>query len=290
MLLDRSPELVITALGVIKAGAVYLPVDPTYPEDRLRFILSDSDPKLVLRESVTDLDGFSGDNPTDADRVRPLGPDSTAYLIYTSGSTGLPKGVPVPHRPVSEYFVWFKGDYAIEEGERLLQVASPSFDVSIGEIFGMLGCGGRLVIPRPDGLRDIGYLTDLLHDEGITSMHFVPSLLGLFLSLPGVSQWRTLQRVPIGGEALPGELADKFHATFDALLHNFYGPTETVSTRAGTRSTASRARGSSRSARRRSTRRSTCSTMRSSRCRSASSARSTSAEPMSRRAITAGRG
>ena len=84
------------------------------------------------------------------------------------------------------------------------------------------------MIPRPDGLSDIGYLTDLLHDEGITSMHFVPSLLGLFLSLPGVNQWRTLQRVPIGGEALPGELADKFHATFDALLHNFYGPTETV--------------------------------------------------------------
>ncbi|HEX9835175.1 MAG TPA: amino acid adenylation domain-containing protein, partial [Mycobacterium sp.] len=228
VLLDRSPELVITALGVIKSGAVYLPVDPTYPEDRLRFILSDSDPKLILREAVTDLDGLRVDNPTDADRVRPLSPESTAYLIYTSGSTGLPKGVPVAQRPVAEYFVWFKGDYRIDDGERLLQVASPSFDVSIGEIFGMLGCGGRLVIPRPDGLRDVGYLTDLLHDEGITSMHFVPSLLGLFLSLPGVNQWRTLQRVPIGGEALPGELADKFHATFDALLHNFYGPTETV--------------------------------------------------------------
>jgi mycobactin peptide synthetase MbtE len=228
VLLDRSPELVITALGLIKAGAVYLPVDPTYPEDRLDFILSDSDPKLVLREAVGDLGDYPASNPTDSDRVRPLGPDSTAYLIYTSGSTGLPKGVPVPHRPVAEYFVWFKGDYRIDENERLLQVASPSFDVSIGEIFGMLACGGRLVIPRPDGLRDIGYLTELLRDEGITSMHFVPSLLGLFLSLPGVNQWRTLQRVPIGGEALPGELADKFHSTFDALLHNFYGPTETV--------------------------------------------------------------
>lgn len=228
VLLDRSPELVITALGVIKAGAVYQPVDPTYPMDRLTFILSDSDPKLTIREPITDLDGFPATNPTDADRVRPLDPDSTAYLIYTSGSTGLPKGVPVPHRPVAEYFVWFKGDYGIDENERLLQVASPSFDVSIAEIFGMLACGGRLVIPRPDGLRDVGYLTELLHDEGITSMHFVPSLLGLFLSLPGVNQWRTLQRVPIGGEALPGELADKFHATFDALLHNFYGPTETV--------------------------------------------------------------
>ncbi|MCV7281308.1 non-ribosomal peptide synthetase [Mycolicibacterium flavescens] len=228
VMLDRSPELVITALGVIKAGAVYLPVDPTYPEDRLTFILSDSDPKLVVREPISGTDSYPDRNPTDSDRVRPLFPDSTAYLIYTSGSTGLPKGVPVPHRPVAEYFVWFKGDYNITADERLLQVASPSFDVSIAEIFGMLACGGRLVIPRPDGLRDVGYLTELLHNEGITSMHFVPSLLGLFLSLPGVNQWRTLQRVPIGGEALPGELADKFHATFDALLHNFYGPTETV--------------------------------------------------------------
>jgi mycobactin peptide synthetase MbtE len=228
VLLDKSPELVITALGIVKAGAVYLPVDPTYPADRLAFILADSDPKLVLREPVSALERHRSDDPTDADRVRPLRPDNTAYLIYTSGSTGLPKGVPVTHRPVGEYFVWFGGEYQIDATDRLLQVASPSFDVSIGEIFGMLICGARLVIPRPDGLRDIGYLTDLLRDEAITSMHFVPSLLGLFLSLPGVNQWRTLRRVPIGGEALPGEVADKFHATFDALLHNFYGPTETV--------------------------------------------------------------
>jgi mycobactin peptide synthetase MbtE len=228
VLLDKSPELVITALGILKAGAVYLPIDPTYPEDRLNFILGDSGPKLVLREPVTDLDGHREENPTDTDRVRPLRPDNAAYLIYTSGSTGLPKGVPVSHRPVAEFFEWFRDDYQIDDTERLLQVASPSFDVSIAEIFGMLACGARLVIPRPDGLRDVGYLTELLHDEGITSMHFVPSLLGLFLSLPGVNQWRTLKRVPIGGEALPGETADKFHATFDALLHNFYGPTETV--------------------------------------------------------------
>lgn len=228
VLLDKSPELVITALAVVKAGAVYLPIDPTYPEDRLNFILGDSDPKLVLREPVTDVQEQPRHDPTDADRLRPLRPNNTAYLIYTSGSTGLPKGVSVPHRPVAEYFVWFGDEYQVNSSERLLQVASPSFDVSIGEIFGMLACGARLVIPRPDGLRDIGYLTELLHDEGITSMHFVPSLLGLFLSLPGVNQWRTLHRVPIGGEALPGEIADKFHATFDAWLHNFYGPTETV--------------------------------------------------------------
>ncbi|MEV0672114.1 amino acid adenylation domain-containing protein [Mycobacterium sp. NPDC050441] len=228
VLLEKSPELVITALGIAKAGAVYLPVDPTYPEDRLTYILSDSDPKTILREPIDGLADYPATDPTDAERIRPLRPDNTAYLIYTSGSTGLPKGVPVSHRPIAEYFVWFGGDYQVTEAERLLQVASQSFDVSIGEIFGMLAAGARLVIPKPGGLGDIGYLTDLLRDEGITSMHFVPSLLGLFLSLPGVNEWRTLQRVPIGGEALPGEIADKFLATFDSLLHNFYGPTETV--------------------------------------------------------------
>lgn len=225
---DRSPELVITALGVLKAGGVYLPVDPTYPAARQAFILDDCAPRLVLRQPVPDLHRYPATDPGLDELIRPLRPHNTAYMIYTSGSTGLPKGVPVPHAPIAEYFVWFGGDYHVDAADRLLQVASPGFDISIGEIFGTLACGARLVIPRPDGLRDIGYLTGLLHDEGITAMHFVPSLLGLFLALPGVGQWRSLRRVPIGGEALPGETADKFHATFDALLHNFYGPTETV--------------------------------------------------------------
>lgn len=228
VLLDKSPDLVITALGIAKAGAVYLPVDPEYPPDRIAYILTDADPKMVVRQPITATEDYSAADPEPSDLARPVGPDNTAYLIYTSGSTGLPKGVPVPHRPVADYFRWFAQDYHIGPDDRLLQVASPSFDVSIGEIFGSLAQGARLVIPRSDGLRDIGYLTDLLQREAITSMHFVPSLLGLFLSLPGVEQWRTLRRVPIGGEALPGELADKFHATFDALLHNFYGPTEAV--------------------------------------------------------------
>ncbi|MFV8318664.1 amino acid adenylation domain-containing protein [Mycobacterium sp. 23] len=228
VLLDKSPELVVTALAVLKCGAVYLPVDPTYPPERLSYILDDAQAKLALREPVTGLSRYPSEDPRPDQLVRPLRPENTAYLIYTSGSTGLPKGVPVPHRPIAEYFVWFGDKYQVDETDRLLQVASPGFDVSIAEIFCPLVCGARLVIPRPDGLRDINYLTELLYREGITSMHFVPSLLGLFLSLPGVNQWRTLRRVPIGGEPLPGEIADKFHATFDALLYNFYGPTETV--------------------------------------------------------------
>ena len=225
VLLDKSPDLVVTALAIPKAGAVYLPVDPTYPQDRLEFILDDAAAKLVLREPVTGLADYPATAP---ELIRPLRPENTAYLIYTSGTTGLPKGVAVPHRPVAEYFVWFDDEYGVDQTDRLLQVASPSFDVSIGEIFGTLICGARMVIPRPGRAARHRIPDRPVAREGITSMHFVPSLLGLFLSLPGVNQWRTLRRVPIGGEPLPGEMADKFHATFDALLYNFYGPTETV--------------------------------------------------------------
>jgi mycobactin peptide synthetase MbtE len=228
VLFNQSPGLVITALGIVKAGAVYLPIDPAYPEDRVAFILDDAAAKLVLREPVTELTRYSSTDPTADELVRALHPNNTACLVYTSGSTGRPKGVPVQHAPIAEYFIWFGDEYQVGETDRLLQMASLGFDVSIAEIFGTLICGARLVIPRQDALRDIGYLTDLLYREGITTMHFVPSLLGLFLSLPGVNQWRTLRRVPIGGEALPGRIADKFHATFDASLYNFYGPTETI--------------------------------------------------------------
>jgi mycobactin peptide synthetase MbtE len=228
VILDRSPQLVITALGIAKAGAVYLPIDPDYPADRIDGILADAAPKLVLRHAIDSLDGCPATNPTDTDRVRPLRPDNLAYVIYTSGSTGTPKGVPLSHAPVAEYLAWFGRDYQPDGRETVLQLASTSFDASIEEMFGTLGHGARLVIPRRERLRDVGYLTDLLEREQVTAMHVVPSVLGLFLSWPGVSQWRTLRRIPVGGEPLPGELADKFHATFDALLHNFYGPTETA--------------------------------------------------------------
>lgn len=228
VLLDRSPDLVVAALGIVKAGAVYLPIDPAYPADKIAYILTDSAPKLVLRDPVDELDRYPTTNPVDTDRVRPLRHDNVAYIIYTSGSTGAPKGVPVTHASVAEYLAWFGGEYDTGPGDSVLQLASTSFDSSIEEIFGTLGSGARLVVPRHDGLRDVAYLTRLLQREEITGMHLVPSLLGLFLSLPGVSQWRSLRRIPIGGEPLPGELADKFHATFDAPLRNFYGPTETT--------------------------------------------------------------
>ncbi|WP_068272670.1 non-ribosomal peptide synthetase [Aldersonia kunmingensis] len=227
----RSVDMVVTALGVMKAGAAYVPVDPTYPEDRIAYMLSDSAPKVALSAADNAEDAarhYPSTAPTDADRIAPLRLSNLAYVIYTSGSTGLPKGVPVEHRAIVEYLEWMAGEYEVGADDALLQVASTSFDVSVGEMFGTIAAGARLVIPKPDGLEDIPYLTELLLRRNITSMHFVPSLLGLFLMLPGVSEWKSLRRIPIGGEALPGELADKFKSTFDAMLHNFYGPTETT--------------------------------------------------------------
>ncbi|WP_167315955.1 non-ribosomal peptide synthetase [Rhodococcus opacus] len=227
----RSVEMVVAALAVVQTGAAYLPIDPTYPADRIEYLLTDARPTSTL----DDLDAaeaaaqdFPATPPTDADRVRPLRTANLAYVIYTSGSTGLPKGVAISHAAIVEHFEWMEREYVAYSDDALLQVASTSFDVSVGEIFGTLFGGARLVIPKPDGLTDIPYLTTLLRTEHVTAMHFVPSLLGLFLMLPGAEEWTSLRRVPIGGEALPGELADKFTATFDAMLHNFYGPTETT--------------------------------------------------------------
>ncbi|WP_277831116.1 non-ribosomal peptide synthetase [Speluncibacter jeojiensis] len=224
----RSPEMVVAAVATLKAGAAYLPIDPDYPADRIEYMLADAAPALQLGpdDAESAAAGFPDTAPTDADRTAPLRPDNIAYVIYTSGSTGRPKGVPVSHRAIVEHLTWLDEEYAPGPDDVLLQVASTSFDVSVGEIFGALVTGGRLVIPRPDGLQDIGYLTALLRDEAVTTMHFVPSLLGLLLQLPGIEEWTSLRRIPIGGEALPGELADAFHRTFDAQLHNFYGPTE----------------------------------------------------------------
>ncbi|OHV48837.1 non-ribosomal peptide synthetase [Pseudofrankia sp. BMG5.36] len=225
----RGLDMVVATLGVVASGAAYLPVDPEYPADRIEYMLADARPRLVL-DGPLDLDdpGLPATEPTDADRVRPLLPDNTAYVIYTSGSTGAPKGVPVSHAAICGHFSWLRQEYSVGANDALLQVASPSFDVSVGELFGPLCAGARLVLPRLGGLQDLPYLTGLLEEQRISWMHFVPSLLDLFLSLPGTADWKSLRLVPIGGEALPGELADRFRRTFDASLHNFYGPTETT--------------------------------------------------------------
>ncbi|MFI6363252.1 amino acid adenylation domain-containing protein [Nocardia sp. NPDC050630] len=231
--LSNSVEFVVAVLGVLKSGAAYLPIDPAYPQDRIDYLVEDAQPRLVLgREELDAAEsaavGLPDTDPGDADRVRPLLPGHLAYVIYTSGSTGKPKGVPVPHAAIAEHLAGFVAEWSMTAEDRLLQSSSVSFDASLLDIFVTLTLGARLVIPKPDAFRDIPYVAELITRCGVTVLHMVPSMLSTFLLLPEVSEWRALRHVPVGGEALPGEVADKFAGVFDAELRNHYGPTEAV--------------------------------------------------------------
>ncbi|NQE87758.1 non-ribosomal peptide synthetase [Nocardia terpenica] len=231
--LSNSVEFVVAVLGVLKAGAAYLPIDPAYPQDRIDYLVNDARPRIVLGrtefdEAERDATGLSEADPADADRIRPLRPHNLAYVIYTSGSTGKPKGVPVPHHAIAEHLEGFAAQWGMTAEDRLLQSSSVSFDASLLDIFVTFTVGARLVVPKPDAYRDIPYVADVITRCRVTVLHMVPSMLSTFLLLPEVSQWRALRHVPVGGEALPGEVADRFATVFDAELRNHYGPTEAV--------------------------------------------------------------
>lgn len=231
--MSTSVEFIVAMLGVLKSGAAYMPIDPALPEERIEYLIADAKPRIVMRPqefrvaeaAATGL----GDAPiTDADRLRPLLPDNLAYVIYTSGSTGRPKGVAVAHAAIAEHVVSFTAEWSMTADDRMLQSTSVSFDASLADILCPLSLGAQLVIPKPNPFSDIGYVADLVRRRGVTVLHMVPSLLGSVLLLPEVLELRGLRHVPVGGEALPGEVADKFATMFDAELRNHYGPTEAV--------------------------------------------------------------
>ncbi|WP_409181023.1 amino acid adenylation domain-containing protein [Amycolatopsis sp. VS8301801F10] len=214
--LERGLEMVVALVGILKAGAAYLPLDPGYPEDRLRFMVEDSGAEVVIEPG--DLTGLvQPAYPVDV-VVRP---ENAAYVIYTSGSTGRPKGVVIEHRGIVNRLRWMQDEYGLTPQDRVLQKTPFGFDVSVWEFFWTLSVGATLVMARPGGHRDPAYLAEVM-SEGITTAHFVPSMLRAFLSGPVPS----LRRVLCSGEALPDELADRFHQVIDAELHNLYGPTE----------------------------------------------------------------
>jgi amino acid adenylation domain-containing protein len=241
--LERSLELVVAIVGVLKAGAAYVPLDPGYPPERLETMLADAAvPVLLTQErlraslpvragmAVVSLDAGwpriaqeSAENPDVA-----LSPGNAAYVIYTSGSTGRPKGVVNPHGGVVNRLCWMQAEYAIGPGDVVLQKTPVSFDVSVWELFWPLQTGATLVVARPDGHRDPAYLEEVIEREGVTTLHFVPSMLRQFVETADPARCRTLRRVVCSGEALPPALAQRFHERFPppVTLHNLYGPTE----------------------------------------------------------------
>ncbi|WP_055589551.1 non-ribosomal peptide synthetase/MFS transporter [Streptacidiphilus griseoplanus] len=244
VLAERSLDLVVGLLGTMKTGAAYVPLDPEYPAERLEFMLSDAAAPVVLTQSRL-IDGTEQEPPATGDAtVLPLDlaelwdgqpttapppagePGTPAYMIYTSGSTGRPKGVPNSHRGIVNRLDWMQKQYRLTAADTVLQKTPASFDVSVWEFFWPLLSGARLLLAEPGGHRDPGYLRDLIESEGVTTAHFVPTMLGLFLGEDGARDCTSLRRIICSGEELPADLALRCLQTLPAELHNLYGPTE----------------------------------------------------------------
>lgn len=239
---ESGPEMVVALLAVLKAGGAYVPLDPAYPAERLAFMLDDTAAPLVLtlsrlrdvlptssqsRVLCLDADAalWGGERGDDLDGG--AGPDDLAYVIYTSGSTGKPKGVLLAHRGAHANLGWRQEAFPLDESDRMLQSYSFSFDPSVWAIFWPLVSGAALVLPRPGGLADPGYLVETLVNEDITVAGFGPALLRTLLARPEFARCRMLRHLFCGGEALPPDLPALAHARLPrTALHNVYGPTE----------------------------------------------------------------
>ncbi|MEU4558324.1 amino acid adenylation domain-containing protein [Actinoplanes sp. NPDC023936] len=234
--LDRSPELMVALLGTLKAGGCYVPLDAEHPPARLAYLLDDCGADVVLTaaggtppgaRTVIDLGADRCDDEPGDPPVTRVSPDHPAYVIYTSGSTGRPKGVVNGHRGVVNRLRWMQRRFRLAPGEKVLQKTPAGFDVSVWEFFWPLLCGGAVTLARPDGHRDPGYLAGLINRSGVSIVHFVPSMLRLFLDEPSAATCTGLRQVVCSGEALSRDLAARFHRTLPAArLDNLYGPTE----------------------------------------------------------------
>lgn len=239
VLLERSEDLVIALLGVLKAGGVFLPLDPAQPVRRMEAMLADvpDAPVCVTRRDQltcvpTDFTGarLCLDQPSAAPAEADSAPEVTAaelaYLMYTSGSTGTPKGALNTHAGIRNRLLWMQDAYRLTAEDRVLHKTPINFDPFVWEIFWPLIVGARVVIAKPEGHKDAGYLARIIAEQQVTTMHFVPSMLRRFLAEPEAASCTGLRRVFCSGEALTADLRDAFFEVLPAELYNLYGPTE----------------------------------------------------------------
>ncbi|MEL6461118.1 MAG: amino acid adenylation domain-containing protein [Cyanobacteria bacterium J06621_15] len=225
--LERSLEMVIGIFAILKAGGAYVPLDPEYPQERLEFIKEETEVKTVLnqekiQEILSNATQFTKSNPVNNTTL-----ENSIYVIYTSGSTGKPKGVINTHRGLVNRLWWMQQTYQLTTNDRVLQKTPFSFDVSVWEFLWTLLFGATLIVAKPGGHKDSGYLVNLIKQQQITTLHFVPSMLEAFLEEPKLKESCTsIKRVICSGEALTVELQNRFLTHLDAQLHNLYGPTE----------------------------------------------------------------
>lgn len=239
--MERSLEMVVALLSIMKAGGAYVPLDTAHPADRLAYMLDDARLTLLLsqeslRESLPehqarvlwlDNDWKRWKNEPTDNPESGVDPQNLIYVIYTSGTTGMPKGVAVHHRGIVNCLLAAKAAAPVHAQDRLLFKASLNFDPSVWELFTALLKGASVVVARPGGQRDAAYVAQTTIAEGITILHFVPSMLAVFLEEPALPEIVSLRWVVCGGEAMPVQTMERFHARLSAPLQNFYGPTET---------------------------------------------------------------
>ncbi|HEX3525705.1 MAG TPA: amino acid adenylation domain-containing protein [Thermoanaerobaculia bacterium] len=222
---ERSPDLVIGLLGVLKAGGSYLPLDPAYPPERLRAMLDDSGTSLMLTQERFDTDRAEIAAQPTSRPLRRSGPDNRAYLIYTSGSTGRPKGVEVHHRALVNFLAAMAREPGLTAGDRLLSVTTLAFDIAGLELYLPLAVGARVILADRETAADGHRLLASLRKSEATAMQATPSTWRLLLAAGWQGEPRL--RVLCGGEALPPDLAEHLAARGESAW-NLYGPTETT--------------------------------------------------------------
>ena len=239
---ERSLEMVVGLLGILKAGGAYVPLDPEYPRERLAYMIEDSGIGLLLTQShlhgqlplpedIRSLDLEGGSNwlkgYSEANLESDSHPENLAYVIYTSGSTGKPKGAGNTHEALVNRLCWMQKAYELDAADTVLQKTPFSFDVSVWEFFWPLMTGARLVIAHPGEHRDPERLVEVINRHGVTTLHFVPSMLQTFVSNGRAESCRSIRRLICSGEALSVELVRKTQERLpDTTLFNLYGPTE----------------------------------------------------------------
>lgn len=238
---ERSLEMIIALLGVLKADSTYLPIDPMYPKERVAFMLSDAQtPVLLTQERLlkslpeqgtqiicldTDWESIAQESKENLCR-NGIQPDNLAYVIYTSGSTGKPKGVMISHSSICNHMFWMQSTFPLTEEDKVLQKTPFSFDASVWEFYAPLLIGAQLIVARPGGHQDSAYLVKAITDQKITVLQLVPTLLQMLLEQEGIENCKSLKRIFCGGEVLPVALQERLFVKLDVDLHNLYGPTE----------------------------------------------------------------
>ncbi|QDY82829.1 amino acid adenylation domain-containing protein [Paenibacillus polymyxa] len=250
ILVQRSLEMIVGIYAILKAGGAYVPIDPDYPVDRIRFMLEDSEAKLVLTQSrlveqatlsfggkVLVLDSEEIHHE-DGSNLEPLaGPWNVAYVIYTSGSTGKPKGVMVEHHSVINRILWMHDRYGLSAGDTILQKTAFTFDVSVWELFWWSMVGSKVSLLSIGGEKNPEDIVEAIAHGRVSTMHFVPAMLHAFLEyveqqpLEVVqAKLGTLRHVFASGETLPPQHVVRFQRLVSSLagakLINLYGPTE----------------------------------------------------------------